>query len=355
MKPRVAFWTPILNRIGGTETWHWTLFDHLDSRRVQVVGFGVLDAGECDPLMAERFRRFCPVVAGPAALAELASRADVVVTWGLARPNEILPHGPRPPVIAVSHGDGTSTFTVECMKLASPAVDWFVAVSQAALDGVPADRRQHASVIPNGIDTRRLQPKVSREEQRRAWGVPPHAKVLGFLGRASEEKNPTALAKAIRALPPEWVGVFVGHGTEWADVQATGFATAGTRVFWPGIVMSDDIGSALHAFDVLLVPSHQEGFGQVIAEGWMAGVPVVSTLVGVARERPEWVWQLPKDPTGPEMAAAVQWAARDTFRSPLDEIADLATAQYSARAMAELWEGLLIVTAEAACPSALSA
>jgi glycosyltransferase involved in cell wall biosynthesis len=42
----------------------------------------------------------------------------------------------------------------------------------------------------------------------------------------------------------------------------------------------EDIRAVLEDLDVLLVPSHREPFGRVVAEGMAAGVPVVATRVG---------------------------------------------------------------------------
>ena len=339
-RPRVGFWTPILYRAGGTETWHETLLSHLHPDRVELVGLAVEKPDEFDPVMAAKIRRVCPVEAGPEAMTSLALRCDVLVFWGLAQPAKYLPSGERRPfVIGVSHGDGSSAFSRDVMRLANPDVDAFVAVSRAALGGIPELRREAAVIIPNGIDPSRLEPKIDRAEQRRRWGVREDAKVLGYLGRISEEKNYRALAEAVRWLPPPWVGVLVGDGTEMRDAQAHAFARASTRVYFPGCVVPSEVGSALHAFDVLLVPSHEEGFGQSIAEGWLAGVPVVSTPVGIARDHPEWIWALPPNPEGPEIAREVQWADRQ--RHALPRIADEAAEYYGAAIMARRWEALL--------------
>ncbi len=48
---------------------------------------------------------------------------------------------------------------------------------------------------------------------------------------------------------------------------------------------TDDIGSALRALDVLLVPSWEEPFGRVVTEGMAAGVPVVATNRGGPTEQ----------------------------------------------------------------------
>jgi glycosyltransferase involved in cell wall biosynthesis len=303
---------------------------------------GILNPGEYDPITARKIARHTPVVVGPDALTDLAAEADILVSWGIAHPDQLFAAGqPRPFHIAVSHGDGTSAFTLGTMRAAAPYTDRFVAVSQAAAGGIPAERHRDTAIIPNGIDPERLKPALDRAAQRKAWGVPLDAKVLGYLGRASEEKNPKALAAAVRRLPPEWVGVFVGDGLWMPEVQADAFAVAGTRVFFPGVVEPEAIGSALAAFDMLLVPSHQEGYCQSAVEGWMAGVPVVMTPVGVALERPEWVWPLPMNPDGATIARTVLRADLPSLRKVLPAIAAAASAEFGADLMAARWSAFL--------------
>ena len=44
------------------------------------------------------------------------------------------------------------------------------------------------------------------------------------------------------------------------------------------------IGDSLKGMDVFFLPSIEEGFGHVLIEAWTAGVPVVSTNVGVFKD-----------------------------------------------------------------------
>jgi len=334
---RVGFWSPVFCRAGGTETWHSTLIQGLSvDLRTTVTGLGVLDS-ECDPVSAAEIGQYCPVRVGVDGMRQVAAESDVVVFWGLAHPEVILEGMDRPHMIGVAHGDHASKWTASVLLHASGVADRFVAVSNAAMACIPEQFRASATVIENGVDVARMLPAMGHEEQRRLWGVPPGAKVVGVLGRMSDEKNPRALAECVAALPPEWVGVHVGDGPDMADTIAHAFAVAGTRVFHPGVTL--DVGSALNAFDVLLCPSHTEGFGYAIVEGWLANIPVVSTPVGIAPENARHTFLLQANPSGPEMAAMVQRVYEYTHAHPyiMNAAFLMACQRYSAKAFCDRW------------------
>jgi glycosyltransferase involved in cell wall biosynthesis len=151
------------------------------------------------------------------------------------------------------------------------------------------------SVIRNAVDVHRLEVRRSRAEMRRAWGVPPGSLVAGYLGRLSAEKDPHAMRRMIGHLPDDWHGVLVGSGAERIQPHP--------RLHLVGT--DPAAGDVLSAFDVLVVPSHYESFGLTMAEGLWAGVPVVSTEVGIARLEPGLTRVIPVDADGPTLARAI--------------------------------------------------
>ena len=304
---RVGFWSPVCFAAGGTEIWHETLLPRLDRDRVDVVGSAIIDARGVAPAMAERWARHAPVSLGTRALADLAARVDVLVAWGIARPSDFLPKGRRRPfVVMVTHGDCGSRWSVDIMAKAEPDVDQYVAVAPAALGTIPEGRRGQAITLTNGVDPGRLQPRRSREEVWGDWNVVPGQKVLLQVCRLSDEKDPYALARAVSALPPEWIGVAVGDGIHAQSVRDHAGQVALYRVRYPGIM--DDVGSALAAADVLLAASTTEGFGLSAMEGAWAGLPVVSTAVGAVLDRPDAFTIVPAEADAATLACAVQRA-----------------------------------------------
>ena len=228
------------------------------------------------------------------------------------------------------------------MSASAPAIDAFVAVGASAIDPIPRLRQADITIIPNAVDFARLVPTIDRDTQREQWHVPPARRVVGMLGRLSPEKYPRALASTVACLPKNWVGVHIGDGPDFADAYTHGFAAAGTRIYWPGA--TEDPGSALGALDVLLHASDSEGFGLALGEGWLAGVSVVSTAVGVALDYPDLVESIPFRATGQVMAAAVLRAVESSRRFLAQSVARMV---FSPNLFAGRWSDYLVEVAHA--------
>ncbi|MBA4156281.1 MAG: glycosyltransferase family 4 protein [Gemmatimonadetes bacterium] len=107
-------------------------------------------------------------------------------------------------------------------------------------------------------------------------GLPAGAVVVGFVGRFEPRKGIGELAEAwprIAAAVPNAHLVIAGRGPHEAVFRAS---LAGVpRVHWLGF--REDIPALMRALDILLVPSHWEGFGLVAVEALAAGTPPVVT------------------------------------------------------------------------------
>jgi len=135
------------------------------------------------------------------------------------------------------------------------------------------------SVLPIFVDVARLRalPRMKH----------PRFKIsLLFVGRLEKEKHPClaldALIAARRAGHDAGLTV-VGEGSELSLLKerARKFGVE-SRVEFLG--WQSDIGPQLSRADIVLMPSRYEGYGLAIVESLAAGVPVLSTDVGVARE-----------------------------------------------------------------------
>lgn len=163
-------------------------------------------------------------------------------------------------------------------------VDACVAVSETTAEegrrfGIPETRIR---VIPNGVDTSAFAPAdgTTKAALRAAFGVRGTVAVL-YLGRLSAEKNPLGLLRAWRTVTdrvPTAELVYVGSGPEEAAV-----AEAVDALGLQGVVRlagaSNDPAGWYRASDVYVLPSHNEGFSNSLAEALSAGLPVVSTRV----------------------------------------------------------------------------
>jgi glycosyltransferase involved in cell wall biosynthesis len=317
---------------GGGEIHTLAVLKGLEPARFAIQGIAIV-GGPIDRVAAPR----CPwtISGAPEAVHHLLRQSDVVISWKFANlkaPLAGTSHRPR--VIYVNH-------TVEPWSAAQAAtvkdVDRLVAVSDLALDAIPGPLRSRSSIIANAVDPTRLEVRRSRAEMHKSWGVPEGAKVAGYLGRLATEKDPMAMARLARSLPPGWVVVVVGDGSLRASLAVT-----------PGLVVAGvdpAAGDVINAFDVLVVPSLYESYGLTLAEGLWAGVPVVSTAVGVARIVPGLTRIVPVGCDGPTLAAAVLEADRS---GPIRGAREWARREASPDRFAREWSDLLCSTATVA-------
>ena len=163
-------------------------------------------------------------------------------------------------------------------RLLDRAPDHYVANSQATrramVGSAPWLRADAVSVVHNGVDVEAIAAAAPAE-----LGLPPHARVVGFMGRLDPEKGALDLGAAwrsiVRRVPTAHL-VIAGSGSEERELQARLRDSPQVRL----LGFRRDIASLLRAFDVLAVPSHSEAFGLSAAEAMAAGVPVVATRVG---------------------------------------------------------------------------
>jgi glycosyltransferase involved in cell wall biosynthesis/predicted deacetylase len=148
--------------------------------------------------------------------------------------------------------------------------------------------RTHAmQVIPNGFEVTRFAPDPTGGlAQRKAWGIPKEAPLIGIIGRLAPVKDhPTFLRMAsrlIQAWPTAWF-VCVGDGNpaylESLQAMARSLGIA-DRVLWPGVCL--DMPSAYNALSLLVLSSSDEGFPNVLGEAMACGIPCIATPAGDA-------------------------------------------------------------------------
>jgi len=280
--------TPVFAH-GGTERW---IKDLISSTPPQVkwneicVVNPTATVGDTSEVRA----RGVAITRGLRRAAQLARTQDVIVTWGMASHGYWSLQSPAR-LVAVAHGDGSSSFTRAVMA-SNRSADLMVACSPAAVDTFPQGVR--GKVICNAVNLERLKPSPAARRLRESLlGGARH--LLGFVGRFSWEKNPYEAIHVLRALPQEWRLVMVGDGEERGAVESLVRQHGlGPRAKLLGV--RADVADLYEAFDAVLVPSTQEGFGYVIAEGWATGTPVFSTSVGAAKLWPHAVFPITHAP-----------------------------------------------------------
>ena len=123
----------------------------------------------------------------------------------------------------------------------------------------------------------------SKTETRKHFGVPQDTFIVGFVGRLTHQKAPERLLNAFSMADiAKSALVFVGNG----ELLATLRAKASTLGISEKVIFLGEVDGqrAMPAFDILVVPSRYESLGYVILEAQAAGLPIISTPVGIATE-----------------------------------------------------------------------
>lgn len=146
--------------------------------------------------------------------------------------------------------------------------------------GVPADRIhvQQNPIRPNGL---RPQPASLN---RRGLGIAPDARIVLTVGRLSSEKGHADLIHAAA----EWrrlshtspiAVIVVGDGRERRNLERLcSQMKLDEMVRFVGF--QDDVRPYYGIADIFVLPSHSEGFPNVLLEAMDAGIPIVATAVG---------------------------------------------------------------------------
>jgi glycosyltransferase involved in cell wall biosynthesis len=143
--------------------------------------------------------------------------------------------------------------------------------------GVPA---RNVSVLPNGVDTVRYRPGVSRFRAALDARL-----VFTFMGRLDPEKNPEALLAAFEALGwPEGVHVvMMGEGLLAARLHRR--YAGRPRLHWLGQVSDERHRiDVLRGTDVFVLPSTVEGLSLALLEAMACGAVPMVTDVGADGE-----------------------------------------------------------------------
>lgn len=170
------------------------------------------------------------------------------------------------------------------------------------------------SVLPIFVD-------VARFRQLPRMKHPRFKISLLFFGRFEKEKHPCLALDALRAARRAGhdAGLtIIGEGSElqFLKERARGYGLE-SRVEFVG--WQKDIAPQLSMADIVLVPSRYEGYGLIIVESLAAGVPVLATDVGIAREAGAIVASAKEFPSalvrwiqdGPRSASLVSYPYRD--------------------------------------------
>ena len=171
-------------------------------------------------------------------------------------------------------------------KLASAMTDHLIALTSGEASdyvrlGVMAQDR--ISVIPSGVPVERFGVEAGmRPAKRRELGLADENIIVGFVGWLWPVKGITLLLEAMIGILKEMPQVFlliVGRGDEERAIRERAAAAEVERqVLLLG--WRSDVHEIMPCFDLLVLPSLNEGMGRVLVEAMAAGVCVIGTRVG---------------------------------------------------------------------------
>ena len=160
---------------------------------------------------------------------------------------------------------------------------WFLGCGVAAgrfVFGDHIDRRTNFSVACNAVDRSRFYPdEAARNRVRKAYHLPPDARLCGFVGRYNHQKNLLFLLDVFAAMVRDdcrWRLMMVGTGEDREAIDRK-IASLGleNKVIQTGV--QEDIPAFMNAFDLFLLPSNFEGSPITLVEAQGCGTPCLAS------------------------------------------------------------------------------
>jgi glycosyltransferase involved in cell wall biosynthesis len=139
--------------------------------------------------------------------------------------------------------------------------------------------------IPNGIDVDRFNSRKRPDTLKREFGIDHNCRIIGTVGRLSEEKGHSHLlhaAEKVLRTCPDVVFLIVGDGPLREDLQdkALQLAQGGSVNPFLFTGVRNDMEEIYSLMDIFVLPSLTEGLPMVLLEAMAAQKPVVATKVG---------------------------------------------------------------------------
>lgn len=169
------------------------------------------------------------------------------------------------------------------LRITLPWVKRIICVSDAVRRDVVQEDPAAAGLtetVHNGVDRLMLQKPVDRTKIRREFGLT-DGPLLVTVARLTEQKGHRDLIESLALLRDQWPQlqcVCVGDGELRRPLEELA-AARGLSSMCRFVGSRDDVMDFYAAADLVVLPSHSEGFPFVILEALAAGKPVVATSV----------------------------------------------------------------------------
>ena len=141
---------------------------------------------------------------------------------------------------------------------------------------------EHWGTIDNVVDDFFFEPRVKSQESR----VKTLLHVSCFDERAKNVKGLLRAAKMLSEKRQNWCLKLIGTGVDYQEVRAYAdrLEIPEGLLEWTGELTPQQVADEMHRADALVLSSRYETYGVVLAEAAAAGLPILSTPVGIAEE-----------------------------------------------------------------------
>ena len=168
------------------------------------------------------------------------------------------------------------------MEIFAASSDVLVVETEAQVAEVQSLGHGRLTRIPGCLDPAIFHPGRRSPSLRRSWGAPGDQPVVLFAGRLLREKGIDLLVRTLEILHrevPGLVSVVAGDGPEGQRLRQ---ACPSTHLL--GVIEEEDLAKVMASADLLLFPSPEESWGNVVIEALASGLPVVAFPTGAAAE-----------------------------------------------------------------------
>jgi glycosyltransferase involved in cell wall biosynthesis len=132
--------------------------------------------------------------------------------------------------------------------------------------------------ISNGIDLNKFSGDHRVDRLRKEFGIDKHDRVIGTVGRLTEQKGHVYLLKALKSVVrnyPKTKCLIVGDGPLKPHLMQR---SESSNIIFTGL--RDDMPQIYSLLDIFVLPSIEEGLPMVLLEAMASKNPVVATNVG---------------------------------------------------------------------------
>jgi glycosyltransferase involved in cell wall biosynthesis len=138
-------------------------------------------------------------------------------------------------------------------------------------------------VIPSGYAVSRFKPKPT-QKCRKKLNLPPNKKIILFVGHLIKRKGPDYLIKAIKLVIKKNKNIacyIIGGGVLETELKNLAIKlNLKDFVFFVGMRKPKEVPLWMNACDILVLPSLNDGFPNVLTEAIACRKPVIGTKVG---------------------------------------------------------------------------